>query len=629
VNHERKFFTPAERLWLVTQLAEEDEVLKSLKSNQVTVLPINDPLVQTKLSKQWVFKAVGIQPIHEIRDYFGEEIAFYFSFLGVYTTWLALPAALGILTYIHQSLHGFATVPTFLFSVFLAVWATLFLEHWKRREKTLGYEWGCLDWEEKEIEDAHVDHALEKGSAMAKVRIVIGYIFSVSLIGFALLTGVILMGFLLHLDTFAQMHWKGPEWSHGIWAYAVYFPNIALSVCISFYKSANKSLAAFTTKLEQRKTDLERREALVTKLAVFNFVNYYAALIHTAFVKRDLIKLRKTLITLLVVQQVIGQVAEIGVPLAVGAIRYWKSEQQDEKKASNSGVGGEGEKISPSANTDHRDHDLAKQAVLERAKKELALEEYAGVFDDYLELWVQMGQVCLFSSVFPLAALVALVNNVVEIRTDAFKIVHASRRCQPSKKSGIGSWLPMFDFLGYAAVITNVSLIGLVILNSKETMAELSTGFGLSELSVLLLLVGAEHLLLGFKTMLSFLIPDVPDDIKIKLRLAARREEFIRAKALEQRSKLRHLFGQFKSLDGLKAVVKPTTAKDEPVSEALIAFVNEQTLARSHAEVERERLEREVKRMRANLANNSIGVTAILVNVTLALLGGFLLLAGR
>ena len=32
-----------------------------------------------------------IQPIHTIRWYFGEQIGFYFSWLGFYTAWLVVP----------------------------------------------------------------------------------------------------------------------------------------------------------------------------------------------------------------------------------------------------------------------------------------------------------------------------------------------------------------------------------------------------------------------------------------------------------------------------------------------------------------------------------------------------------
>ena len=48
---------------------------------------------------------------------------------------------------------------------------------------------------------------------------------------------------------------------------------------------------------------------------------------------------------------------------------------------------------------------------------------YENTFDDYLEMFIQMGYVILFSAAYPLAAFWALLNNVLEIRVDGFKLV--------------------------------------------------------------------------------------------------------------------------------------------------------------------------------------------------------------
>lgn len=74
---------------------------------------------------------------------------------------------------------------------------------------------------------------------------------------------------------------------------------------------------------------------------------------------------------------------------------------------------------------------------------------------------VQMGYVVLFSSAFPLAGLCALGNNLLEIRSDAFKLAHVHQRPFGQRVANIGTWQNAFSLLGLAAVIVNCALIGL------------------------------------------------------------------------------------------------------------------------------------------------------------------------
>lgn len=59
---------------------------------------------------------------------------------------------------------------------------------------------------------------------------------------------------------------------------------------------------------------------------------------------------------------------------------------------------------------------------------------------DYQEMFVQFGYVVLFSSAFPLAALCALVNNLIEIRSDAFKLCTGLQRPFGQRVESIGQW---------------------------------------------------------------------------------------------------------------------------------------------------------------------------------------------
>lgn len=55
-------------------------------------------------------------------------------------------------------------------------------------------------------------------------------------------------------------------------------------------------------------------------------------------------------------------------------------------------------------------------------------------------MFIQFGYVFLFSSVFPLAAFWAVFNNVLEIRTDAFKLCKAFQRPIGRQAKNIGAW---------------------------------------------------------------------------------------------------------------------------------------------------------------------------------------------
>lgn len=58
---------------------------------------------------------------------------------------------------------------------------------------------------------------------------------------------------------------------------------------------------------------------------------------------------------------------------------------------------------------------------------------------------------------FPLAPLLALVNNILEIRVDAWKMTTQYRRMVPEKAQDIGAWQPIMQGIAILAVVTNVS----------------------------------------------------------------------------------------------------------------------------------------------------------------------------
>merc|ERR1719471_2517352 len=80
------------------------------------------------------------------------------------------------------------------------------------------------------------------------------------------------------------------------------------------------------------------------------------------------------------------------------------------------------------------------------------------LLDQMAELIVQYGYVTLFVMAFPLAPLLALINNWVEayVDTTAWK---ESQRPIPKGAAGIGEWNTVLELFSYMAVLTNIALV--------------------------------------------------------------------------------------------------------------------------------------------------------------------------
>ena len=81
------------------------------------------------------------------------------------------------------------------------------------------------------------------------------------------------------------------------------------------------------------------------------------------------------------------------------------------------------------------------------------------LFEEYLEIVIQYGFITMFVSAFPLAPLFALVNNIMEVRIDAYKYTTQIRRPKAQKVENIGAWLGILRTITYFAVILNVNFI--------------------------------------------------------------------------------------------------------------------------------------------------------------------------
>eukprot|EP01043_Picozoa_sp_COSAG02_P023781 COSAG02_NODE_1279_length_13487_cov_7.611696_12_plen_1124_part_00 len=149
---------------------------------------------------------------------------------------------------------------------------------------------------------------------------------------------------------------------------------------------------------------------------------------------------------------------------------------------------------------------------------EYVMEPFESSFDEFNEMAVQYGYLALFAPAFPLAPLLALINNIFEIRIDAVKFCTVHRRPRFRQSEDIGAWYDVLNILGFLAVITNATMITFVgsqlgEAHEKGGPETESRGIGLRVLSQRLwtLTVLIEHGVMIMRIAIMKLSPENPE----------------------------------------------------------------------------------------------------------------------
>uniref|UniRef100_A0A8C6WXL8 Anoctamin n=1 Tax=Neogobius melanostomus TaxID=47308 RepID=A0A8C6WXL8_9GOBI len=454
--------------------------------------------------------------------YFGEKIGLYFAWLGWYTGMLIPAALVGLFVFLYglftmdssqvskeiceanttimcpmcddncepwtlsdscvyaKVTHLFDNGGTVFFAIFMAIWATVFLEFWKRRRAELTYDWDLIDWEEEEEElrpqfEAKYSQVERVNPISGKpepfqpfpdkvsrlMLSVSGIFFMITLVLAAVFAVVVFR--LIAMKTFASFNWHFVKKN---WQFAT----SGTGVCINFMiiMSLNvvyEKVSYLLTNLEHPRTESEWENSFALKMFLFQFVNlnsstFYIAFFLGRFAGRPgkynklfnrwrleechpsgcLIDLCLQMGVIMFFKQIWNNFMELGYPL----LQNWWSRRKMKKG------GGGGPNVDNKAQLPQWDKDWNLQPM-----------NAHGLVDEYLEMVLQFGFTTIFVAAFPLAPLLALLNNIIEIRLDAYKFVTQWRRPMPARATDIGIWHGILEGIGVLAVITNAFVIAI------------------------------------------------------------------------------------------------------------------------------------------------------------------------
>ena len=142
----------------------------------------------------------------------------------------------------------------------------------------------------------------------------------------------------------------------------------------------------------------------------------------------------------------------------------------------------------------------AEAEFLTRVRNEAELDVY-DVETDLREMVVQFGYLALFSVVWPLTSVSFLINNWVELRSDAVKICVEMQRPIPYRADSIGPWL---DSLGFLTWLGSISTAALVYLFSNDGLGPDGTPADIKGWALLLTIFFAEHIYLVVRLVVRF-----------------------------------------------------------------------------------------------------------------------------
>ncbi|CAG0886850.1 unnamed protein product [Darwinula stevensoni] len=204
------------------------------------------------------------------------------------------------------------------------------------------------------------------------------------------------------------------------------------SVAVVFASLLYNKVAEFLTNMELPRTQTDYEDSYTFKMFVFKFINFYSSLFYIAFFK-----------------------ARQSVVMAVHSFQGRFYGHPGDKEARDSF---RYDLCDPAGCL----YELCIQLCIIMVGKQ-ALNNFTElalpVTQQTLKPVIQFGFVTLFVAAFPLAPLFALLNNLVELRLDAYNFVCNERRVTSKRVQDIGAWSGILKAVTYIAVICNAFVI--------------------------------------------------------------------------------------------------------------------------------------------------------------------------
>jgi len=425
---------------------------------------------RVKLLVDWAGSWMKPQPLEQVRVYFGEKVALFFTFYGYFVTMLWLPALWGVWLFVTQcasrpDTQSWENPYMVVYAVSLSVWAVLFTQLWKRLEATRRYEWDTLDFEDQETEllefRNHPETIKKKHANEITGQIDDYYFFEGTVLppsgrkarSLASMIIILSLCFLSGCLSVWIYRMCQPLMKQGDTTFGACIIGLLYTVQTESLSHAFDFFLKWRMYVENWRTETEREDAIILRLAVFKLFNAYFGIFFIAFAANRIphapwLKcpawqcmpvLQATFTSMMVYNLAYRLLKDKGMP---GFLRWFKANNPFDKE----------QQLKKKANQTDIKLPMEEQLELE-APKEMAVY--------YEEIVIQFGYIAMFGSSFPLVGVISLLLNCIYLRTYAYDLLATKRRPPYQCASDIGTWQDVLQFLTLMSVVTNAGLCGL------------------------------------------------------------------------------------------------------------------------------------------------------------------------
>ncbi|GAU42220.1 hypothetical protein TSUD_351300 [Trifolium subterraneum] len=458
-----------------------ENLIQKLESENIVkqVFPLHDEKARKKLLRTWALRWWDFtnQPIDDIYPYYGAKIAIYFAFLGMYTRWLFVLAAFGLtLQLIDFRSMKLVVLPVFFVVVIL--WAIMFCQFWKRKNSALLARWPLSSAASADPGykiPGRKDSSLQSPMELIKVfeadrvkgkEVFQRYEWLGRFMRFRNDAIIIFSIICLQLPfELAYAHLYGVISSDvmkfgltAVYLFAIqYITKIGGQVSVKLIKNENNENTE------------KRADSLVYKVFGLYFMQTYIGIFYHAMLHRNFSTLRKILIQRLLLSEVLENLVENSLPYLKYSYKKYSVRHKKREKGES---------------TD-------KFQFSSRVEKEYLKPTYSASIGEELEDGFLGVGIAVWND---------FDNNIMEIRTDALKLLVIFRRPVPRAAGTVGAWLNIFQFLTLMSICTNCAL--LAWLYDEEGKWKVEPG-----LAAILIM---EHILLLIKFGFPRLVPSEP-----------------------------------------------------------------------------------------------------------------------